>query len=157
SSISPVRCQVRANSTSRLADNRMNSSATIARAVMSCSVSRFTCMSVSLLHPVGTTAGGLGLRRIVDEVGGAGGVEQLLRDRRLQATVAAQRNHLLDEVARLAGAQRPVDRGVVLPDQVFDHHLVEAELPPSAVHVEDPYELIDGRILDRDLVRDAAE
>src|SRR4051812_4727929 len=146
SSISPVRCRVRANSTSRLADNSTNSSATIARAVMSVSVSRLTCMLVGLLHPVGrSTAGGFGLRRVVDEVGLAGGVEQLLGDRRLLAAVAAQRDHLVDQVARLAGAQRPADRRVVLPDQVFDHHLVEAELPAGAGSLQEMPEEDEGR------------
>src|SRR4051812_31599329 len=129
SSISPVRCHVRTNSTSRLADNSTNSSATIDRASTSFIVSRLNCMSVDLLHPAGRfAAGGWGLDRVVDEIRAAGGVEQLLRDGGLQAAIPAQRDDLIEQVARLACAQRPRGRRIVLADEVLDHHLVVPQL-----------------------------
>src|SRR5947207_11073106 len=65
--------------------------------------------------------------RIVDEVGGARAIEQLLGDRRLHPTVAAERRHLVEDVARMARAHRAAGRAVVPPLQVRHHHRVERQ------------------------------
>src|SRR6185503_20522573 len=96
-------------------------------------------------------------RRRIDEIRGAGGVDQLARDHRLDAAIATQRQDLVDEIARVAGAKWPAGRPIVPPLEVGDHHLVKTELPALAVHLENACELLQRRIADRNLVRDSAQ
>src|SRR5439155_7644940 len=53
--------------------------------------------------------------------------------------------------------ERTTHRLVVAAEQVRDHHLVVPQLPPLAVQLEDSRELLQRRILDRNLVRDAPQ
>src|SRR5437762_315061 len=79
-------------------------------------------------------------RFLVDKIGRAGGIEQFPRDRRLDPAIAAQRGHLIQQIARVAGAERPARGAVVPPLQVGDHHLVEPQVTAAAVHLEDAAE-----------------
>mgnify|MGYP003694507655 CR=1 FL=1 len=56
---------------------------------------------------------------------------------RLDAAIPAERGDLVEQVARMAGAQRTARRAVVAALQVGDHHLVESQVPPPAVQLED--------------------
>ena len=57
----------------------------------------------------------------------------------------------------MAGAQRPARRLVVPALQVRHHHLMEAHVAALAVQLEDLREVVEGRILDRDLVGNTTE
>src|SRR5262249_39045480 len=94
---------------------------------------------------------------VVDEVRVAGRVEQFTCDHRLAPTVAAQRDNLIEQIARLTGAQGPIVWGEIAPVEVSHHDLMEAQAPPGAVQFEDARELLDGWILDRDFVRNPSE
>src|SRR6266853_5698803 len=94
---------------------------------------------------------------LADEIRRAGGVQQFARNRRLDAAVAAQRHHLIEKVAWMARAERTPERRVVPALEIRDHHLMEPQVAPLAVQLEDPHELLERRIADGDLVRDAAE
>ncbi len=54
--------------------------------------------------------------------------------------------------ARVARTERAPRRPVVTPLQVSHHYLVKAQIPTSAVQLENLAELIDRRIVDGDLV-----
>src|SRR6185369_10249107 len=97
------------------------------------------------------------VRRRLDEVRGAGGVDQLARNDRGDTAIPAHRQDLIDEIARLAGAKRTPRWTVVPAVEVGDHHLVEAQLAALADHFENACELLQRRIGDRNLVRDAAQ
>src|SRR2546425_185031 len=136
----PVRWPVRWNSASRLIDISANSAPTITRAAMS---RAFSCDTVCLA--------------LVYEVRLARPIEQLARDLRRGAAIAAKRRHLIEQVARMACAQPAVIRSIVAAQQVGDHHFMEPELPALAVQLENPREAFDARILDRDLVGNPAQ
>ena len=57
---------------------------------------------------------------------------------RLDAAIPAQRRDLIEQVARVARAQRPAERRVVPPLQIRDHHLMEPQIAAAAVQLEDP-------------------
>src|SRR5262245_50673660 len=111
SSSRPVMWPVRTKSARRLIDNMTNSPPTRARAARSRVASRDMTALSSLVQA--------GLRRVaVDEVRRAGAVDQLARDLRRDAAVAAERDHLIEQVARVAGAQRTAVGRVVAPLQI---------------------------------------
>src|SRR5215212_3552113 len=97
------------------------------------------------------------MRFLSDEVGLARLVEQLARNMRRLAAVTAERADLIDQVARVTGAQGAALRAVVALVQVLDENFVELELTPPAVHLEDARVFLERRIVDRNLVRDAAQ
>src|SRR5205809_7994830 len=63
--------------------------------------------------------------RIVDEVRRARPIEQLLGDGRLHPAVAAERRHLIQDVAGMARAHRPSRGPIVATLQVRHHHGME--------------------------------
>ena len=73
---------------------------------------------------------------VVQEVGGARRVEILAVERRLLSAVAAQRRDLIEQVTRMAGAQRAVRRLIVPAMQICRHHRMEHHVSAAAVHLE---------------------
>src|SRR4051794_40622617 len=90
---------------------------------------------------------------VVQEIRRAGRVEQLARNDGFDAAVSAERGDLIEQVARLACAVRAVPRPVVATFEVADHDLVVPQVTAPAVQLENPRELLERRIFDRDLVR----
>src|SRR5690606_14821468 len=80
----------------------------------------------------------------IDEVAGAGRVEQLARQLARHREVFRQRHRLVDEVAWLTPAERNIARFVVRPEEVLDQPTVEGEVPVAATVLEDLHELRDG-------------
>src|SRR5262245_47205813 len=150
SSSRPVIWPVRTKSASRFIHRSANNPPTSARAARSRQASRnMTAVLPLALNRVGRVA--------VDEVRRTGAIHQLARDRRLDATVAAERDDLIEQIARMARPERASRRLVMPALQIGNHDLVEGQMVPPAVQLEDPRELLDARIDDRDLVGDAAQ
>src|SRR3954464_9448191 len=97
-------------SPSRFADRKTNSRATIARASRSFAMVRLMVISVNLETGTGSVVRRRRSRRVrqllIDEVGADRQVEQFAGHVRRLSTVAAQCDHLLDQIPGLAGAQR---------------------------------------------------
>src|SRR5262245_43570136 len=89
---------------------------------------------------------------LVDEIRLARAIEQFARNRGRNTAVMAQRGHLIEQIARMAGAQRPVHRRVMPPLEILDDYRMETEMTTPAVQLEDAREFVDGRIVDRNLV-----
>src|SRR5262245_25563485 len=94
---------------------------------------------------------------LADEVRRARGVEQLSSNRGFDAPVSAQRDDLVQQVARVARAQRTVQRRVMAPLQVSNHDLMETKVSALAVELEDLHELLERRVVHGDLVGNSAE
>src|SRR5919198_128998 len=153
----PVMWPVRRNSPSRLNDNSVNSAAQTARAVRSRVCSDNIAVGAARMPRCRGLCDRMRRRIVVDEVRLACPVEQLARDFRLDSPVAAERDHLIEQVSRVAGAKRPPERLVIAAQQVRHHDLVIPQVTAAAVQLEDFGELLDRRIDDGHLVRDAAK
>src|SRR5262245_44056778 len=94
---------------------------------------------------------------LADEVRRARGIEQLASNRGFDPPIPAQRDDLVQQVARMARAQRTVQRRVMAPLQVSDHDLMETEVSPFAVELENLHELLERRVVHGDLVGNSAE
>ena len=70
---------------------------------------------------------------VVDEVRRARLIEQRVADRRRDCAVPAERRYLIQEVARMAGTQRPARRQIVPAMQRGDQLLMKRETPPPAL------------------------
>ena len=87
-----------------------------------------------------------GFRRghlVVEEVSLARRVEHLAVEDRLDTAIAAERGDLIEQVSRVACAQRTTRRQVVPSLQVCRHHRMEPQIPPPTVHLEDASEILD--------------
>ena len=93
----------------------------------------------------------------IDEVRAARRVEQLARDHRILTAIPAESGHLIEDIARMARAQRPLVRHVVPALQVRHHHAVEPEPSSAAVQFEDAHELVEARVLHGNLVGNPAQ
>src|SRR5262249_39987611 len=86
-----------------------------------------------------------------------GAVEQLPCDRQPVPAVPAQRDDLIDQIARMARTHLAADRSVMAALQVSDHHRMELQIPAAAVQLENANELVDRWIVDLNLVRNTAQ
>src|SRR5438874_13829813 len=77
----------------------------------------------------------------IDEIRLTGRIEELARNHRLDAAVAAQRGDMVQQIARMAGAEWTARRTVMPPLKIRDHHLMEGEVALVAVGLEDAGEL----------------
>src|SRR6266508_1274879 len=160
----PVTWPVRRKSPSTFTENSANSAPTNVRAARSRTTSEANHLSrvEAALNAASkpldgscATLGNMVHLGLVDEVRRARPVEQLARNRRLNAAIPAERRHLIEEVARMTRPERAVRRPVMAPVEVRHHHLVELELPAEAVQLEDPGKLVERRIPDGNLVRNS--
>src|SRR5262249_11577990 len=94
---------------------------------------------------------------VVHEVARAGGIHQLRREPWRLAEEGRERERLIDEIARLAAAQRDPVRPIVVLEHVLDDRSVERNLFGGAVVLEDADEIGDGGALREDLVLNPAE
>src|SRR5262245_23006623 len=176
-SSSPVMCPVRVKSPRTLIDRSVNKAPTNARAARSraASIAWAGQMPSRSRGGASATLGStvhLGITvelrinvhigitdhcGIIDKIGRARAIEQLARNHRLDAAVAAERRHLIQQVARMTRADCAAGREVMAPMQVRHHHRMERQLPANAVQLEYLRELLDGRINDRNLVGDAPQ
>src|SRR5436190_2884348 len=137
----PVIRPVLRKSPSRYADISENRAPTATRAAKSRTPSR--SIGLDLLF--------------VNEIRRARAIEQFARNHRRRAPVAAERGHLIEQIAGMARAERPLRRLVVPALEIGHHHRMERHLPAVAIELEDLRELVDGRVDDRDLVGNTAE
>src|SRR5438034_8279378 len=79
----------------------------------------------------------------IDEIGLTRSVQELARNHRLDAAVPTQGRDVVQQIARMARAERPARRTVMPPLKIRDHHLMEAEAAFVAVQLEDASELVD--------------
>ena len=94
---------------------------------------------------------------VVDEVRRARRVEELSSDCRLDPSIPTECDHLLEEIPGMAGTKGPPLWVVVTTLQVRHHHLVIAEASAPAIQLEDAVEVLERRVLDRNLVGNAAQ
>src|SRR5258708_426087 len=94
---------------------------------------------------------------VVDEISGARGFEQLVRQLSWLAAILRQRNSLIDQVARVTAAEGDLARPVVVLQQVVDERGIERNATLTAAVLENAGELGDGRTLREHLVVNSAE
>src|SRR5688572_31867423 len=95
--------------------------------------------------------------RVFEKVRATDFVEQLGRQLRGSPMVPAQTDDLVGKVARMTRAHIELAADVVILVQMPDNRLIERQVVTPAVHLEDPRELIERRVLRKNLVRDTTE
>src|SRR5207245_10916898 len=111
------------NSPSTLIESSVTRAAQAARAARSRACSDDIAVAAAGLPRCRRRCYRMRRRVVVDEIRLARPVEQLARDFRLDSSVAAERDHLIEQVSRVAGAQRTSERLVIAAKQVSHHQL----------------------------------